>query len=130
MRERLPASTSPGTGRLPRKRLRRRRSGAQEPRPIAVAAGELAASLVPPTALASIQQRWEEAVGPDLAAHAEPVAERNGTVTINCRDAVWAAELELQSRTLMERLSHTLEVAGEAREIKTCRFVVGPLEGT
>ncbi len=89
----------------------------------------MAASLAPPTALGSIQQRWEEAVGPHLAAQAEPVAERNGTLTVNCRDAVWAAELELQSRTLLERLSRTLEAAGEAREITACRFVVGPLEG-
>jgi predicted nucleic acid-binding Zn ribbon protein len=51
-----------------------------------------------------VQAAWEEAVGEQLAAVATPVSERDGTVTIECADAVWAQELDLMQKTLLERL--------------------------
>jgi predicted nucleic acid-binding Zn ribbon protein len=58
----------------------------------------------PKTPLATIQAGWVAAVGERLAAVATPVSEREGTLTIECADAVWAQELDLMQKTLLERL--------------------------
>ena len=43
-------------------------------------------------------------VGEQLAAVAEPVSERAGTLTIEVADTVWAQELDLMQAQLLERL--------------------------
>ncbi len=58
----------------------------------------------PRTPLAAVQVAWPTAVGEQLAAKAIPVSERDGTLTIECADAVWAQELDLMQETLLERL--------------------------
>jgi predicted nucleic acid-binding Zn ribbon protein len=55
-----------------------------------------------------------------VAAVAEPVSERGGTVTVRCGDPVWAAELELMQEQLLERLRDRL---GEQAP-RTLRFRV------
>jgi predicted nucleic acid-binding Zn ribbon protein len=67
----------------------------------------------PQTLLARVQGVWDGAVGPTVAAEAQPAAERAGTVTVGCSSAVWAQELELLAPDLMERLNGALgEVPG------------------
>jgi predicted nucleic acid-binding Zn ribbon protein len=63
----------------------------------------------PRTGLAAVQAIWAETVGEQLAAVAEPVAERAGTLTIECADSVWAQELDLMQAQLLERLRDELE---------------------
>jgi len=78
------------------------------PRP---AAGALQAALelaAPRTPLAMVQAAWEETVGERVAAVAQPVSERSGTVTVRCDDPVWAQELELMQESLLERLRERL----------------------
>jgi predicted nucleic acid-binding Zn ribbon protein len=78
------------------------------PRP---AAGAFKAALqraAPKTPLAAVQTVWPEAAGEYLARVAVPVSERNGTVTIECADAVSAQELDLMQGTLLERLRETV----------------------
>jgi predicted nucleic acid-binding Zn ribbon protein len=85
------------------------------PRPAGAAfraARDLAA---PQTGLAAVQAAWSRALGPRLAAAAQPVSERDGTVTVECVDSVWAQELEMMQATLLERLREELgERAPEA----------------
>lgn len=69
------------------------------------AARDLAA---PQTGLAAIQSAWATTVGARLAAVATPVSERAGTLTIECADSVWAQELDLMQRQLLERLREAL----------------------
>jgi predicted nucleic acid-binding Zn ribbon protein len=69
------------------------------------AARDLAA---PKTGLASIQAAWSQAVGERLAAVAQPVSERAGTLTIECSEAVWVQELDLMQAQLLERLRDEL----------------------
>jgi predicted nucleic acid-binding Zn ribbon protein len=85
------------------------------PRP-AVTAFRLARERAAPrTGLAAIQAAWREAVGEQLAAVAEPVAERDGTLTVECAEAVWAQELDLMQSQLLGRLREQLgELAPEA----------------
>jgi predicted nucleic acid-binding Zn ribbon protein len=82
-----------------------RRAG---PRPLAESVMGLAESLAPVTPLARVQRVWAEAVGEAIAREAEPVSERAGVVTIGCRSAVWAQELDLLAPDLIERLNEAL----------------------
>jgi predicted nucleic acid-binding Zn ribbon protein len=78
------------------------------PRPVAVAVMGLAESLAPVTPLARVQRVWCDAVGVAIAREAEPVSERAGVVTVACRSAVWAQELDLLTPELVERVNQTL----------------------
>lgn len=62
----------------------------------------------PRTGLAAVQAAWLGTVGEQLAAVAEPVSERAGTLTIECADTVWAQELDLMQEQLLERLREAL----------------------
>jgi len=74
------------------------------PRPAAGAFQAALQRVAPKTPLAAVQVAWASAVGDQLAAVATPVAEREGTLTIECADAVWAQELDLMQETLLQRL--------------------------
>lgn len=78
------------------------------PRPLSLAIDGLTAALAPATTLARAQQAWESAVGPVIAAAGLPTAERDGVLTVTCRDAVWSAELDLMGPDLLERLNREL----------------------
>ncbi|HEX7059260.1 MAG TPA: DUF721 domain-containing protein [Solirubrobacterales bacterium] len=62
----------------------------------------------PKTRLAAAQAAWAAAVGETLAAAAEPASERDGELTIDCEDPVWAQELDLMQEQLLERLREQL----------------------
>jgi predicted nucleic acid-binding Zn ribbon protein len=78
------------------------------PRPLASALHETLARAAPGTLLSRVQSCWSEAVGGAVAAEAEPMSERGGTVTVACRSAAWANELELLAPALLERLNEAL----------------------
>jgi predicted nucleic acid-binding Zn ribbon protein len=89
------------------------------PRPLRVALEEAVAAARPSGALARVQAAWPQAAGPAVAAESEPVAERDGVVTVACRSAVWAQELELLRGELLERLNARL---GDATPVVRLRF--------
>jgi predicted nucleic acid-binding Zn ribbon protein len=93
------------------------------PRSLGEALSEFTREAAPATLLAGVQGAWEQAVGPQVAEEAHPVSERAGTVTVGCRSAVWAQELELLAPDLLERLRGAL---GEPRSasLKGLRFRV------
>ena len=78
------------------------------PRPVSQALDALTAQLAPATLLAEVQAAWPEAVGEALAAAGTPVSERDGTVVIACREAVWAQEMDLMSERLVSALNGAL----------------------
>ncbi|MBS1878350.1 MAG: DUF721 domain-containing protein [Actinobacteria bacterium] len=85
------------------------------PRPAGDAFRAARALAAPQTGLAALQAVWASALGERLAAAAHPVSERDGTVTVECVDGVWAQELDLMQATLLERLRDELgERAPEA----------------
>jgi predicted nucleic acid-binding Zn ribbon protein len=77
-------------------------------RPLAGAVEALAASIAPGTALAAVQGVWLGAVGEVIAGQARPVAERDGVLTVTCRSAVWAQELDLMGSEVVERVNRAL----------------------
>jgi predicted nucleic acid-binding Zn ribbon protein len=68
----------------------------------------LAGELEPATPLARIQRAWESVVGPGLAAHATPLRERGGRLTVYCPDAVWMQEVTLMAPGLVDDLNAAL----------------------
>jgi predicted nucleic acid-binding Zn ribbon protein len=93
------------------------------PRPLHAVLSGVIAPVAPAGPLARIQEHWREAVGDTVAREAEPVAERGGIVTVACRSAVWAQELELLSGDLAGRLNEALEAAGAGRPVRRFRTV-------
>jgi predicted nucleic acid-binding Zn ribbon protein len=93
-------------------------SFSRHPRRLGGAVHAVRADAGPATPLAAVQSAWLEVAGATIAAQAEPVAERAGMVTIACRTATWAQELDLLQDQLLERLNGVL---GEA-EVSGFRF--------
>jgi predicted nucleic acid-binding Zn ribbon protein len=93
------------------------------PRPLSLAVESLAASVAPATPLARIQAAWAEAVGEYVAAHAEPLRERGGVLTVYCREAVWAQEVALMAPECVAAVNRALgeEVVREIRTTATPR---------
>ena len=58
---------------------------------------------------------WREAIGERVAAEARPVRERDGVITVECRAATWAQELDLMQDELLARLNAALGGARVAR---------------
>ncbi|MDX1649848.1 MAG: DUF721 domain-containing protein [Myxococcota bacterium] len=48
---------------------------------------------------------WEEAVGPEVAAHAEPCALRGGVLEVRVDSSTRAQQLQLRQRTILEALA-------------------------
>src|SRR5262249_57375302 len=91
------------------------------PRPLSAALQPSRAALAPACTLARVQEIWERAVGPAIAAAAHPSAERDGVLTVTCAAAVWAHELDLMASELLPRLNAAL--GAQALTQLRCRSV-------
>ena len=78
------------------------------PRPAGEAMRGLLDALAPETLMADVQRVWPRVVGETIAAEATPTGDRGGTLTITCRSAVWAQELDLMGPELVDRLNAAL----------------------
>ena|ERR1700739_4630426 len=88
------------------------------PRPIAAAVAALGEQLAPQSVLSRAQAAWSASVGAQIAAHCQPAFERDGTITVDCDSAVWAAELEMQSGELLRALNAALEPASPVLRLR------------
>jgi predicted nucleic acid-binding Zn ribbon protein len=93
-------------------------SGRRAPRRAGLALRGALAGAAPKTVLAGVQAAWADVAGARIAAEAQPVAERDGVITVACRSATWASELDLMQEKLRERLNGAL--GGD--EVKGLRF--------
>jgi predicted nucleic acid-binding Zn ribbon protein len=93
-----------------------------QPHSIAGAIASIRDAAQPATRLAAVLAAWPDAVGERIAAEAQPVAEREGVVTVACRAATWAQELDLLGDELLERLRERLPDG----TLERLRFVVSP----
>jgi predicted nucleic acid-binding Zn ribbon protein len=79
----------------------------------------------PKTLLAAVQEAWPQVAGAAVAGQSEPVAERDGVITVACQSATWAQELDLLQSELLERLNGALsepDEGGLAPRINGLRF--------
>ena len=88
-------------------------------RPIAAAVGAALERAAPATILAAVQRAWPAAVGEAIAREASPVAERAGTITVACRSATWAMELDLLGDQILAKVRAELP---EGTAIEGLRF--------
>lgn len=65
--------------------------------------------------------RWDEAVGPTVAAHVRPVRLDQGVLTVEADEPAWATQVKFLAGTITARLA---EVAGV--EIERIDVRVGP----
>jgi predicted nucleic acid-binding Zn ribbon protein len=90
------------------------------PRPIAAAVEAALERAEPATLLAAVQSAWPDAVGEAIAREATPVSERDGVVTVACRSATWAQELDLLSGQIIGQIRQNLPAGGA---LEGLRFV-------
>jgi predicted nucleic acid-binding Zn ribbon protein len=86
---------------------------------LGLALEHLQSTLAPASTLARVQEVWEQAAGPAVAAYARPTAEREGVLEVTCEAAVWAQELDLMAADLLGAINAALG-AGRIRELR-CR---------
>jgi predicted nucleic acid-binding Zn ribbon protein len=91
------------------------------PRGLGAALEEALPGLCPATTLARVQEAWPAVAGDAIAA--EPVSERGGVVTFDCRSSVWAQELQLLSGDLLVRLNAALARGDGSAPVSALRFV-------
>jgi predicted nucleic acid-binding Zn ribbon protein len=95
----------------------------RDPQPL----GALAARLVTERGWAArvaagvVFGRWAQLVGEDLAQHAQPVALRDGELTVQASSTAWATQLRLLQRQLLARIA-----AGAGPGVVTRLRVQGP----
>ena len=97
----------------------------RSPRRLGAALTPVARRARPKTLLAAVQEAWPRSAGEAVAAEATPVSERDGVVTIACRSATWAQELDLLQSELLERVNAAIsETDQEAPEapVSALRF--------
>jgi predicted nucleic acid-binding Zn ribbon protein len=86
-------------------------SDPRDPRPLRDSVDEVVRSLRGTSArsLAGVFSRWEEAVGPQIAAHAKPAALVDGCLVVEVDHPTWATQLRFLETDLLTRLR---DVAG------------------
>ena len=94
--------------------MKRRRT----PRSASFALHDVLEQRAPRTLLAAVQSEWERVCGAAIAAESQPVAEREGVITVACRSATWAQELDLMQESLLARLN----AAFSERRVEGLRF--------
>jgi predicted nucleic acid-binding Zn ribbon protein len=92
-----------------------------EPQRLGESVRALRAEAQPATLLAAVQSCWRQALGERVAAESRPVRERDGVITVECRAATWAQELDLMQNELLARLNGALG----ADRVTGLRLVVG-----
>jgi predicted nucleic acid-binding Zn ribbon protein len=61
-----------------------------------------------PVAVGSVISRWDELVGPDIAAHCRPESFEDTTVQVRCDSTAWATQLRLLNSDLLKRFADKL----------------------
>ena len=78
------------------------------PRPVGRALDGLTDAIAPATLLAEVQRVWPRVAGERFSRSAEPVAERDGVITVACESAVWAQELDLLSERVIGAVNEAI----------------------
>jgi predicted nucleic acid-binding Zn ribbon protein len=104
------------------KRLGDRGKRRDQPHPLAAALDAVRAEVAPLTLLAGVQEAWPAVAGATVAAQADPRSERDGVVTVACRSATWAQELDLMQDELLARLREALTDGPFADRLEGLRF--------
>ena len=72
-------------------------------------------------AVGSVMGRWAEIVGPDIAAHVEPLTFTEGVLTVRADSTAWATQMKLLASSVLARVEEEIG-AGAVSRLK----VLGP----
>jgi hypothetical protein len=79
------------------------------------------AAVLPRSESIELRNRWDEAVGPRIAARTQVLRLTRGTLLVRATSAAWAQELSLLSSTILSRLTEA------GLEVEQLRFRVGDI---
>ena len=84
--------------------------GSRDPQRIGGSLDKIARRLGAPTAnaLSGLFQRWEQIVGPNIAAHATPVSLKSGHLRVEVDSNAWATQLKFMTTELVARCCEEL----------------------
>ncbi|HUP75004.1 MAG TPA: DUF721 domain-containing protein [Acidimicrobiales bacterium] len=99
----------------------------EEPAPIGASLDRVLGYLKAPAArtVKTVFSEWPVLAGPQLAAHAQPIALRDGELVVEVDDPAWASQL----RWLEPELRVRLEALPGRPKIDRIRFRLRPSEG-
>jgi predicted nucleic acid-binding Zn ribbon protein len=102
-----PRGRAPEASRRPRRGGRTRR---EDPQPLSTALDGLLGDQGWRTAAAigSVFGRWDQLVGPDVAAHTKPERFNDGELVVIADSAAWATQVRLLTSALLRRLNEEL----------------------
>jgi predicted nucleic acid-binding Zn ribbon protein len=113
-RDAPPAADEDPTGRAdlarPRRPRQRGRARRDDPQPLSAALDELLGEQGwrLSAAVGSVFGRWDQLVGPDVAAHTRPDRFADGELVVIADSAAWATQVRLLAATLVRRLNTDL----------------------
>jgi predicted nucleic acid-binding Zn ribbon protein len=55
-----------------------------------------------------IAERWEQAVGPEIALHCRPIAVRGGVLEVEVDSSAWCQQLQMERPRLLQALRDAL----------------------
>ena len=86
------------------------RYAGDEPVPLSDALAKVGAELglAPGDAHGTLDARWREVMGDDVAAHARLVSVRDGVLTVSVDDPIWATQLRYLEAAIIERATALL----------------------
>jgi predicted nucleic acid-binding Zn ribbon protein len=99
-----------GQAAVPRRARRSARARREDPQPLSAALDGLLADQGWQTeaAVGSVFGRWDELVGPDVAAHTRPERFSDGELVVIADSAVWATQMRLLTSAVLRRLNTEL----------------------
>jgi predicted nucleic acid-binding Zn ribbon protein len=105
-----PAGPAPGKSAAPRRARRPARARREDPQPLSTALGGLLADQGWQTqaAVGSVFGRWDQLVGPDVAAHTRPERFSDGELVVIADSAAWATQVRLLTAVVLRRLNTEL----------------------
>jgi predicted nucleic acid-binding Zn ribbon protein len=99
-----------GQASAPRRARRPARTRREDPQPLSAALDGLLADQGWQTeaAVGSVFGRWDQLVGPDVAAHTRPEQFSNGELVVIADSAAWATQMRLLTSAVLRRLNTEL----------------------
>jgi predicted nucleic acid-binding Zn ribbon protein len=100
----------PGKAGAPRRARRPARTHREDPQPLSTALDGLLADQGWQTdaAVGSVFGRWDQLVGPDVAAHTRPERFSDGELVVIADSAAWATQMRLLTSAVLRRLNTEL----------------------
>ena len=98
----------------------------RDPKPLGGIVGQLIRSRgwKEPVAVSSVLARWDDLMGPEVSAHAQPVRFENSIVEVRCDSTAWATQLRLMQRQIVQMFDRELG-AGVVSSVR----IFGPNNG-